>query len=127
MAAAEKEAARMMFSVNIPVQVIGFTGDLGDNIEQVVDELAKLDKCDSNLLDFAADSDAANNTATFTVTVQAPSIEEAMAAGVGSIRTAIHATGAATRGWDDSRAGDQVVIYRVDADEGVEVRPLANA
>jgi glutamate formiminotransferase len=117
----------MMFSVNVPVLVIGFTGDLGDNIEQVVDELTKLDKCNSDLLDFAADSDASNNTATFTVTVRAHTIEEAMAAGVSCIRAAIHATGAATHGWDDSRVGDQVVIYQADADEGVEVRPLVDA
>ena len=124
---AAEEAARMMFSVNVPVQVIGYTGDLGDTIEQVVDELAKLNKCNRDLLDFAADSDATDDTADFTVTVQAPSLEDAMTTGMSCIRSAIHATGAATHGWDDSAVGDQVVIYQVDSDEGVEVRPLAAA
>lgn len=117
----------MMYSVNVPVQVIGYTGELGDNIEQVVEELAKLDACDDDLLDFAADSDATDDTAAFTVTVRASSIEKAMKVGMGSIRAAIHATGAATHGWDDDDAGDQVVIYQVETDEGVEVRPLVDA
>lgn len=117
----------MMFSVNVPVKVIGFTGDLGDHIEQVVEELAKLDGCNSDLLDFAASSDASDDTAEFTVTVQAPSLEEATTSGVSCIRAAIHATGAATHGWDDSDVNDQVVIYRVGSDEGVEVRPLVDA
>jgi len=117
----------MMFSVTVPVLVIGYTGDLGDHIEQVVEELAKLDACNSDLLDFAATSDATEDTAVFTVSVQAPSIEEAMKTGVSCIRTAIHATGAATHGWDDTVAGDQVIIYQADSDEGVEVRPLVDA
>lgn len=117
----------MRFSVNVPVQVIGFTGDLGDHIEQVVEELVKLSACNSDLLDFAADSDATDDTAAFTVTVRAASFEEAMATGLSSIRAAIHATGAATHGWDDTDAGDQVIIYQVDSDEGVEVRPLVGA
>jgi hypothetical protein len=117
----------MMFSVNVPVQVIGYTGVLGDHIEEVVEELAKLDACKNDLLDFAASSDASDDTAVFTVTVQAPTIEAAMAVGVSSIRAAIHATGAATHGWDDTDVGDQVIIYQVDSDEGVEVRPLVDA
>jgi len=117
----------MMFSVNVPVQVIGYSGELGDHVEQVVEELAKLNACNSDLLDFAAESDATNDTAEFTVTVQAPSIEEAMTTGVSCIRAAIHATGAATHGWDDTVAGDQVIIYQADSDEGVEVRPLVDA
>lgn len=122
-----EEAARMMFSVNVPVQVIGYSGELGDHVEQVVEELAKLNACNSDLLDFAAESDATNDTAEFTVTVRAPSIEEAMATGVSCIHAAIHATGAATHGWDDTVAGDQVIIYQADSDEGVEVRPLVDA
>ena len=117
----------MMFSVNVPVEVSGHTGDLGDNIELVVEELAKLDACKTDLLDFAASSDASDNTAVFTVTVQAPSIEEAMTVGVSSIRAAIHAAGAATHGWNDTDVDDRVVVYRVDSDEGVEVRPLVDA
>jgi hypothetical protein len=117
----------MMFSVNVPAQVIGYTGDLGDHIEQVVEELAKLDACQSDLLDFAASSDASDDTAVFTVTVRAPSIEEAMVTGMSCIRAAIHATGAATHGWDDTDVGDQVIIYQVGTDEGVEVRPLVDA
>lgn len=117
----------MMFSVNVPVQVIGYTGDLGDNIELVVEELAKLDACKTELLDFSADSDASDDTADFTVTVQASSIEEATKIGMSCIRSAIHATGAATHGWDDGDAEDAVVIYQVDSEEAVEVRRLVDA
>jgi hypothetical protein len=113
--------------VSVPVQVIAYTGDLGDNIAQVVEELAKLSTCKSDLLDFAAESDATDDTAEFTVTVQAPSLEEAMATGVSCIRSAIHATGASTQGWDDQPDEDTVVVYQVDSDEGAQVRPLAAA
>ena len=117
----------MKFWVNVPVQVIGYTGDLGDNIDRVVEELAKLDACKSDLLDFSADSDATDDPAEFAVTVDAPSLEEALKVGLSCIRTAIHATGAATHGWDDSRGENDVVIYQVDTDESVEVRPLVSA
>lgn len=92
-----------------------------------MEELAKLDACDSNLLDFAADSDSTDDTASFTVTVRASSLAEAAKIGVSCIRAAIHATGAATHGWDDTDVGDQLVIYQADTDEGVEVLPLVDA
>src|SRR5260370_7667014 len=113
----------MMFSVSVPVEVIGYTGDLGDTIEQVVDELANLNTCNSDLLDFSADSDATDDTADFTVTVQAPSLEEAMATGVSCIRAAIHATGASTHGWDDEPDQDTLAVSRVDSNEAGDAPP----
>lgn len=79
------------------------------------------------LLEFAADSDSTDDTASFTVTVRASSLGEAAKIGVSFIRAAIHATGAATHGWDDTDVGDQLVIYQADTDEGVEVLPLVDA
>ncbi|MGP7999703.1 MAG: hypothetical protein ACLPKI_20640 [Streptosporangiaceae bacterium] len=90
-------------------------------------ELAKLDACNNDRLDFSADSDATNDTAEFTVTVRASSFEEAMATGVSCIRSAIHATGASTPGWDDRDGADTVVVYQVDSDEGIGVRHLVDA
>jgi hypothetical protein len=113
--------------VKIPVQVIRYEGDLGDNIDLVVQELAKLDDCSRELLDYTADSNATDDTAAFAVTVEASSEEDALSIGKSCIRTAIHAAGGATPEWDDSNAADDVVIYQVDADESVEVRPLVNA
>lgn len=117
----------MKYWVNVPVQVTGYHGDLGDNIDLVVEQLAKLDACNSALLDFSADADATDDTAEFAVTVEASGFEEALTTGLSCIRSAIHATGAATRGWDDMSTDDGVVIYQVDADESVEVRQLADA
>lgn len=117
----------MKYWVNIPVVVMRYQGDLGDNIDRVVQELAKLDGCHDALLDYSADSDASDDTAEFAVTVEAPSLEEAVRIGLSLIRAAIHAAGAGTQGWDDSSTADDVVIYQVEADEGVEVRPLVSA
>ncbi len=117
----------MKFWVNIPVQVIGYQGELGDNIDLVVQQLAKLDTCNGALLDYTADSDATDDTAEFAVTVEASSLEEALRIGLSCVRSAIHATGAATHRWDDSHVGDDVVIYEVETGESVEVRPLVSA
>lgn len=117
----------MKYWVKIPVQVTRYHGDLGDNIDLVVQELAKLDACNSALLDYTAESDATNDTAAFAVTVEGASLEEAAQIGLGAIRAAIHATGAATPDWDDTSHGDDVVIYQLDAGESVEVRPLVSA
>jgi hypothetical protein len=116
----------MKYWVNIPVQVTGYQGDLGDNIDLVVEQLAKLDICNNSLLDYSAESDATDDTAEFGVTVEASGLEEALSTGLSCIRSAIHATGAATPNWDDTAPGDGLVIYQIDADESVEVRPLAN-
>jgi len=87
----------MKYWVKIPVQVTRYHGDLGDNIDLVVQELAKLEKaCNSSLLDYSADSDATDNSAEFAVTVEASGLEEALKFGLSCIRSAIHATGAAT-------------------------------
>jgi hypothetical protein len=117
----------MKYWVNVPVHVTGYEGDLGDNIDLVVEQLARLDACKEDLLDFSAESDGTNDSAEFAVTVRAGGLEEALRTGLSCIRSAIHATGAATPDWDESPAGRGVVIYQIDADESVEVRPLVSA
>ena len=61
----------MKYWVNVPVHVTGYHGDLGDNIELVVEQLAKLDMCNSALLDYSVNCDATDDTAEFAVTVEA--------------------------------------------------------
>jgi hypothetical protein len=117
----------MKYWVNVPVHVTGYQGDLGDTIDLVVEQLAKLDVCNESLLDFSAEADATDDSAEFAVTVEAASLEEALGTGLSCIRSAIHATGAATPDWDDRPADRGVVIYQIDADESVEVRPLVSA
>ena len=117
----------MRYWIKIPVQVSRYEGDLGDNIDSVVQELVKLDACNNSLLDFSADSDSTDDTAAFAVTVEADTLDQALAAGASIIRSAIHATGAATPNWDDAGAYDDVVIYQLDTDESVEIRQLAAA
>jgi hypothetical protein len=119
--------ATMKYWVNVPVQVVGYEGDLGDNIDLVVEELAKLDDCNEALLDYSAESDATDDTAEFAVTVEATGLEDALRTGLSCIRSAIHATGAATPDWDDSPPDHRVVVYQIDTDESVEVRPLVSA
>lgn len=117
----------MKYWVNILVQVTGYQGDLGDSIDLVVEQLAKLDACNRALLDYSAESDATDDTAEFAVTVEASGLEEALSTGLSCIRSAIHAAGAATPDWDAAAADEGVVIYQVDADESVEIRQLVSA
>jgi hypothetical protein len=123
----EGGGSTVKYWVKIPVQVARYQGDLGDNIDMVVQELVKLDACNNELLDFSADSDATDDTAAFAVTVEADRLEQALAVGTSIIRSAIHATGAATPNWDEADAYDDVVIYQLDTDESVEVRQLVNS
>jgi hypothetical protein len=117
----------MRYWIKIPVQVAQYQGDLGDNIDSVVQELVKLQACNDALLDFSADSDSTNDTAAFAVTVEADTLDQALPTGTSIVRSAIHATGAATPNWDEAGAYDDVVIYQLDADESVEIRQLAAA
>ena len=117
----------MKYWVSVPVRVVRYQGDLGDNIDLVVQELDKLQGCNGALLDYSADCDATDDTAVFAVTVEAAGPEDAFSLGLSCIRSAIHATGAATPGWDQDSADEAVVIYQVDTDESFEVRRLVNA
>jgi hypothetical protein len=124
---AKEATALMKYWVKIPVHVAQYQGDLGDNIDEVVQELVKLQGCSGELLDFSADSDATDDTAAFAVTVEADSLESALQVGTAFIRAAIHATGAATPDWDEVSAYENVVIYQLDLDESVQVRQLVTA
>ncbi|MGH3272956.1 MAG: hypothetical protein ACRDNZ_01340 [Streptosporangiaceae bacterium] len=90
-------------------------------------ELSKLDACTSQLLDYSADSDATNDTASFAVTVEASSLEDALGFGMSCIWSAIHASGGAMPDWDGIDSHSDVVIYQLDTDESVEVRQLVSS
>jgi len=117
----------MMYGVTLPLRVVGYEGDLADVVEPVVEQLAELDEGDERLLDFAVDSDATDDTAQVQVTVDVPSLEEAVVVAIGYVRTAIHTVGGRTPGWDDRETDGSGVSYTVDDEESVAVRVLTDA
>lgn len=116
-----------MFEVVLPLQVEGHEGDLEEEIERVVAELAALDDCKDELLDYAVSLNQEDDTVEFEVTVQADEPPEALSIAISCVRAAIHATGAGTPGWDDHQSDDARVVYQVDSEEGMEIRPVAHA
>lgn len=116
----------MKYGLSMKLVVHGVEGDLGDAVEPVVEQLVGLDESNAQLLDFGVGSDATNRTVDIEVTVEAPTPEEAVAVGASCVRSAIHATGAATPGWGGRDSTNDVVIYEI-GEGGMEIRPLAPA
>jgi hypothetical protein len=116
-----------MFEVTLPLRVSRPAGDgaLEGEIERVVDELAALDQCKEELLDFAVGLN--DDTVEVEVTVQADDAPTALAIAISCVRAAIHATGGGTPGWDDHKPDESKIVYEIDDDESMEIRPLTNA
>jgi len=90
-----------MYEAVIPIHVaLGDPdADLGQEIDDVTDQLALIDERTPELLDYAVSSDAADNAVVFELTVDADDDLLALSAALSWVRTAIHATGGNTPGW----------------------------
>ncbi|WP_182879889.1 hypothetical protein [Microbispora sp. H10949] len=113
----------MKYAMKASLSVRGDIDDLGEIVDAIADELADLQDCDDKLLDFAYGSDATGNTVQFELTVECDSVDETVTIGGSWLRTAIHATGGYTPGWEDSGPRQHAIVYEID-EAGVHVRPL---
>jgi len=117
-----------MYEVVIPLRIGLPAGvDLGEALDRVTSELAKIDESTPGLLDYAVSSDASDSTAVVEITVVAGDGLEALNGAVSWVRAAFHAAGGQTPGWED-RATKACTTYEIDPAEGqVEIRQLVDA
>jgi hypothetical protein len=91
----------MMYAIVIPVHMELLNGgSLADAARQVVDQLAMIDDNTAEFLDYAVSSDASDGTVTFEITADAEDELQAVAGAVSWVRTAVHAAGGSTPGWN---------------------------
>jgi hypothetical protein len=96
----------MMYATVIPVHVTMVNGgDLGDAARRVVDQLALIDEQTPEFLDYAVSSDASDGTVTFEITASAEDELQAVAGSLSWVRTAFHAAGGSTPGWNVAGVG----------------------
>src|SRR5512135_886262 len=94
-------------------------GEAGDAVDEMVGELAGLVDADPRLRDLAVglalDASAGKGgLVDVDLTVDTPTPEAAAALGVGVVRTAIHAMGAATPGWENTSPVEATVTFALD-------------
>ncbi|HEX6756036.1 MAG TPA: hypothetical protein VF109_08830 [Mycobacteriales bacterium] len=95
--------------------------EIGGAVEAMTDELAGLDAAHPDLLDWSVG--LAGDVVEVDLTVDAGTPEAAAALAVGAVRTAIHAAGGGTPGWEDTPPADAAVTYRLDEQS---LRPIAD-
>lgn len=94
---------------------------LQDHVLDLDEHLVELEACNRGLLDWSlgttiiADGTAASIEAEFTI--DAPTWGQALDEATALIRTAIHAAGGATPGWDDEDSDTGRVVYRIDDED----------
>ena len=105
----------MMYAVQLLLQTSrAEPAALLDHVDRVTEELAALDEAHEALLDFAIGVDADRFEVTVELTVQAPSVDDAVACAKSCARSAVHAAGGATPGWDDASTADRVIAYTLE-------------
>jgi len=100
------------YGLHVELDVVG-APDVGEAAEHVVEQFAALEAVHDGLLDFALGADDEARSIEVQITVEAATLE-AVTLGVGSLRSAIHASGGGTPGWDDQPARDYVIGYSID-------------
>ncbi len=100
------------------------TDDVPAAVEAVIEEYAKLEEGDDCLLDLAVGLDDETGIVEVEITVEAGSVDGAAGKGMGSFRTAVHATGAATPDWSTAGEG---LAFVLEAESGLRTRPLVDA
>lgn len=95
---------------------------VADATDTVVRELVALDATCPELLDFSVGTDEDTELAEFELTVEAASVPDAIAFRLSTLRSAIHSSGGATHGWDDTTPEDEVTAFELDEVNG---SPLA--
>lgn len=110
------------YSVHVELLVTGT--DLLTALDAVAEELGNLEDGHGDLLDSTVGLAAAQGEVEIDVTVLAHSPGQAVDLGLSCVRAAIQATGGATPEWDEAPQGAGVACYRIDDEEGVNVRRL---
>ncbi len=113
-----------MYGLEVKLRVSGPLDTIADHVDVVTQELAKLESCTPELLDFTVGLTVSERLVEIEMTVEADFAEDAPKVGLGCARTAIHAAGGSTPDWERSETKDSVHIYTFDSQE---MRQLAVA
>lgn len=100
--------------------------DLAAEVEAIVEHLIDLEDCTPGLRDSTVGLDVAAETVDVDLTIEAKTAGEALDLAVGCLRTAIHAAGGSTPGWEGDSSDVGRISFVIDDDEGVNVRRLAD-
>jgi len=87
--------------VGFPLSVTCPAEEFFSSVDRVTDELITLEGCSRGLLDSTVSADRDACLAEFELTVAAGSPGEALDRALGFVRTAIHAAGDGTPGWEE--------------------------
>jgi hypothetical protein len=114
--------------VHLTVDSHAPSGVILDHVDKVTEHLIELEDCTEGLLDSSIGADAFSGDVEVELTVQASSTGDAVALAMSCLRSAIHAAGGGTSGWDETPDDQGVVVYTLEPDgEGVVSRPLVDA
>lgn len=120
----------MMYGLAVRLAV---TGDIDadgllDQVDEITQHLTELEDCTPGLLDNSIGIDTSTGMFEAEITIEADKAEDAFSAGMSCLRSAIHAAGGSTPDWDEVQPdGTDVVLYRLNQDEAIELRPLLAA
>lgn len=114
----------VMYGLIVNLTVRGPAGSLADHVDQVTEQLVGLEDCTPELLDSAIGLEISTGSVDVDITVDTDLPEDALRIGLSCLRTAIHAAGGGTPDWDAADHDEHVVLYLLDTDEGMQVRPL---
>lgn len=98
--------------------------DAAAEVDDVVAHLIDLEDCTPELLDSTVGMDMNAQTIEVEVTIEAATAGAALDLAVSVLRSAIHAAGGSTPGWEDEGANLGRIAFMIDESEGVHVRRL---
>jgi len=98
--------------------------DPASEVESIVEHLIDLEPCTAGLLDSTVGMDLAARTVKVELTVEAGSAGAALDLAVSYLRTAIHAAGGSTPGWENEPTTYGHIAFIIDDAEGLNVRRL---
>lgn len=114
----------MRYGVEIELRYSGSSDDSPSEVEVIVDHLIDLEECTPGLLDSTVGLDMGAQTIEVQITIEADTGGAALDQAVACLRSAIHAAGGSTPGWEDGVEEMGRIAYVIDDEPGLTVRRL---
>lgn len=119
----------MKYTATLSLRIVGQSGsEFLDHVDEFSEELSNLDDCNTELLDWSVGADAGLMCVEIDMTIEAASPGRAGDMMETWVRTAIHAAGGNTPGWNDHDSADILPSrYSAEAADGIRVNRLVDA
>lgn len=115
----------MKYGVEIDLRYLtDSTDDPASEVEAVVDHLIELEECTPGLLDSTVGLDMGAQTLDVQITIEADTGGAALDQAVSCLRSAIHAAGGSTPGWEGDVEEMGRIAYVIEDEPGLTVRRL---